>query len=105
MPPAARRFTLDAYVLETLMPDLVGHDRRPSSFLTYLFLWARSDGASGRTVTASHREIAEGTGLSRRAVQDALAVLERRRLIGVERSRPTAVPAYSVLRPWARRGA
>jgi hypothetical protein len=24
---------LDAYIIDTLMPDLVGHDRQPSAFL------------------------------------------------------------------------
>jgi hypothetical protein len=29
--------TLDAYVLDTLLPDLVGHDRQPSAFLPLPF--------------------------------------------------------------------
>ena len=29
---------LDAYVLDTLMRDLTGHDRQPSAFLVYLSL-------------------------------------------------------------------
>jgi hypothetical protein len=29
---------LDDYVVDVLMPDLVGHDRHPSAFLVYLFL-------------------------------------------------------------------
>ena len=28
--------SLDHYVVDTLMRDLVGHDRRPSAFLVYL---------------------------------------------------------------------
>ena len=102
---ATRRVAVDAYVLDTLMPDLVGHDRRPSAFLVYLFLWARSDAANGRAALASQREIAEGTGLSKRAVQDALALLARRKLVASTRASLTAVPEYSVLRPWARRNA
>src|SRR5215212_3683233 len=93
---------LDRYVLETLMPDLVGHDRRPAAFVVYLALWARADGPRGRAVSASLRELAEGTGLSKRAVQGALATLARRRLVAVERAGITAVPTYTVLRPWAR---
>ena len=96
--------TLDDYVLETLMPDLVGHDRRPSALLVYLALWLRADRARG-AVAVSLRELAEGTGLSKRAVQGALAKLVRRKLVAVERASQTAVPAYTVLRPWAQRRA
>jgi DNA-binding transcriptional ArsR family regulator len=94
---------IDGYVVRTLMPDLVGHDRQPSAFLVYLLLWERSAGARQRSVSLSLREIAEGTGLSKRAVQTALAVLARRRLVTARRDGPTAVPEYTVHRPWARR--
>ena len=90
---------VDAYVLDTLMPDLVGHDRQPSAFLVYLFLW-RSCGPAG--AQASLREIAEGTGLSRRAVQDALGRLAHRHLVSAEREGITSVPRYRVHRPWRR---
>jgi DNA-binding MarR family transcriptional regulator len=94
---------IDRYVVETLMPDLVGHDRRPSAFIVYLALWLRSDGPRERAIEASLRELAESTGLSKRAVQSAIAKLVRRKLLAVERSSSTAVPSYRVLRPWARR--
>lgn len=97
-----RRIPIDRYVLETLMPDLVGHDRRPAAIVVYLALWSRSDGRP-RAVQASLRELAEGTGLSKRAVQGAIARLVRRRLVAVDRASPTAVPTYTVLRPWHRR--
>jgi hypothetical protein len=42
---------IDDYVLDTLMADLVGHDRQPSSFLVYLFLWRRTLGAGEPTAT------------------------------------------------------
>ena len=93
---------VDRYVLETLMPDLVGHDRKPSAFIVYLALWVKSDGKRGRRAAASLRELSEGAGLSKRAVQGALAKLGRRRLISVERSSLTAVPVYTLLRPWRR---
>jgi hypothetical protein len=95
--------TIDDYVVRTLMPDLVGHDRQPSAFIIYLLLWDRSAGTRQRTVALSLREIAEGTGLSKRAVQTALAVLARRRLVTARRDGPTSVPEYTVHRPWARR--
>ena len=53
---------VDTYVLETLMPDLVLHDHRPSAFLVYLQLSHR---AGRRRVQVSHREMAEMTGLSK----------------------------------------
>ena len=34
----AKTITFDAYLVDTLMPDLVGHDGQPSAFLVYLFL-------------------------------------------------------------------
>jgi hypothetical protein len=96
-----KQFRLDAYVLETLMPDLVLHDRQPSAFLVYLHLWYRAAGR--RTpVRASHRDIVSATGLSKSAVQGAIRTLTRRRLIRAARDGVTAVPQYTVLRPWRR---
>ena len=92
----------DAYVLDTLMPDLVGHDRQPSAFLVYLFLWRRTHGRSETAAQLPLRDIAEGTGLSKRTVQDALSRLVKRRLVQVARAHITAVPSYTVLRPWRR---
>jgi len=46
--------------------------------------------------------MAEGTGLSRRGVQEAIKRLARRQLIEVERENITAVPTYTVLQPWRR---
>ena len=40
-----KQLRIDAYVIETLMRDLVQHDRQPSAFLVYLLLWQRSTGA------------------------------------------------------------
>jgi hypothetical protein len=94
---------IDRYVIDTLMPDLVGHDKRPSAVLVYLFLWAHTAEPRGRKATASLRDIAEGTGLSKRGVQQALHVLERRRLIARTKQVPTSVAAYEVLRPWRKR--
>lgn len=94
---------LDAYVVDTLMPDLVGHDRRPAAFLVYLFLWRRAEDG-GDWTPVRLREMAEGTGLSKRAVQDALGRLVRRKLIRVRREGITAVGEYRVERPWRRDG-
>jgi len=93
---------LDRYVVETLMADLVSHDRSPSSFLVYLAFVARARGRRP-AVRASHRELAEDTGLSKSSVQAAVRNLLRRRLVGIARDSETAVPEYTVLRPWRRR--
>jgi len=94
--------TLDPYLVDTLLPDLVGHDRRPSAFLVYLVLWrqARADGGEPREVTLSLRTLAELSGLSKRGVQDALEHLARRRLITSARGTTTAVACFRVHEPW-----
>jgi hypothetical protein len=96
-----KQFRVDAYVLETLMPDLVLHDRRPSTFLVYLHLWYRTAGHQAPLRT-SHQQMADNTGLSKSAVQSAIRILIRRRLVRVVRDGATAVPAYTVLKPWRR---
>jgi DNA-binding GntR family transcriptional regulator len=47
--------------------------------------------------------IAEGTGVSKRAVQNALRALARRRLITVGHATSTSAQTFLVHRPWARR--
>jgi DNA-binding MarR family transcriptional regulator len=94
---------IDRYVIDTLMPDLVGHDKRPSALLIYLFLAGRGADTRGRNVVASLRDIAEGTGLSKRGVQDAIRLLERRRLVSRTKAVATSIAAYDVLHPWRRR--
>ena len=94
--------SVDAYVLDTLMADLIGHDRKPSAYLVYLFLWRRTHGAGEPSVQISLLDIATGTGLSKRAVQDALQSLSRRRLLSIQRDSITAIPVYTVRRPWVR---
>jgi hypothetical protein len=94
--------SLDDYVVDVLMRDLVAHDRRPVSFLVYLWLakeQQRLDGA----VHASYREIAESTGVSKNSAQAAVSWLVRRKLLAVCKENATATPHYTVLRPWTRR--
>jgi hypothetical protein len=85
------------------MPDLVGHDRRPSAFLVYLFLWRQTNAGRARSDEISLRTIAEGTGISKRAVQNALRALMRRRLITAAHATPSSAPTFVVHRPWLRR--
>jgi len=94
--------TLDRYVVDTLTPDLVGHDRQPSAFLVYLYLWRQADENGAQTAQIALQDFAEATGLSKRAVQGALGRLVKRRLVTVARASITAVPVYTVQRPWRR---
>ena|SRR5215831_19160923 len=94
---------IDLYVVETLMADLVGHDKKPSAFVVYLYLWSRMATTRSRKVQASHQTIADNTGLSKSAVQMSIRHLVRRRLLRSELSSRTATPIYSLLRPWRRR--
>jgi len=95
-----RTVRFDAYVFDTLMPDLVLHDHQPSALLVYLQLSYRAGRRS--RIRLSHQEMADVSGLSKSAVQGAIRSLSRRRLIRVARDSATAVPEYTVLRPWRR---
>jgi MarR family protein len=92
---------LDDYVVDTLLPDLVGHDRSPSSFIVYVKLWQAAGGADGRIQT-SLSTLAVETGLSKSSVQAALGRLRKRGYIATRRSAPTAVPIHTVNAPWRR---
>ena len=91
---------VDAYLVDVLMRDLVAHDRSPSGFLVYLYLWRRTHASSKESARISHQRLAEATGLSKSAVQAAVRNLVRRRLLRVQRASPTAVPEYFVLKTW-----
>jgi hypothetical protein len=84
------------------MADLIGHDHSASAFVVYLHLWRHTIGAGNDTVRVSLRDIASGTGLSKRGVQEALAILARRKLIGIARESITDIPTYTVRHPWRR---
>ena len=85
---AAERIPVDPYVIDSLMPDLVGHDRQPSAFVVVPLALAPHRGAASRATCASYQMIADGTGLSKGSAQAALRWLVRRGL--VEAERPTA---------------
>lgn len=96
--------SFDRYILETLMPDLVGRDRRPVAFVVYLYLWTRTFGGRAKSVQVSHQTVADELGVSKSAVQAAVKHLTRRRLLRARHASPTAVPEYFPLRPWTERG-
>ena len=94
---------VDSYILDVLMRDLTEHEKRPSAFLVYLHVWRRSVGAAHKVAPLSHQEMAEGTGLSKSAVQGAVKLLKRRKLLSASLKNPTATPIYRIERPWTRR--
>jgi DNA-binding transcriptional MocR family regulator len=100
MPRFRRTIPVDDYVLDILMPDLVGHDRQPAAFLVYLYLYRAAERQKWKPVSASLRMIAEGTGLSKSSVQVALERLRRRELIRSKSAHVTALPQHRVLRHW-----
>ena len=99
----ATRLALDPYVIDSLMPDLVGHDRQPSALLVYLYLTRHARGRMERVTTASLQQIASDTGLSKSAVQQAVRSLKRRQLVRARQATATSAPSYVVLTPWVRR--
>lgn len=102
--PIATGMKTDPYVIDTLMRDLVAHSHSASSFLVYLQLYRHTHGEGRGSVAMSHSVLAESIGLSKRGVQMAVAHLIDRHLIRRRKVRPTAVPIYTVLTPWIRRG-
>ena len=95
-----RKAPLDDYVVETLMPDLAGHDRAPSAFLVFLKLWHAGGGPEGRGAALSLQTLASETGLSKSSVQAAIRRLKRRGYLAVMRASPTDIPVYRVRAPW-----
>src|SRR5436305_15042546 len=98
MPRFRQTVPIDDYVLDVLMRDIVGHDQQPAAFLVYLYLSGRAARQRWRPVNASLRMLADETGLSKSAVQSALATLQFRQLVKTSRADRNAVPAPAVLR-------
>jgi len=94
---------IDPYVIDTLMRDIVGHDRQPAAFLVYLYLWSRTHGMGETSTQVSHQGIADDTGLSKSAAQAWIRNLARRKLVRAVKRSKTSTPEYSVFRPWADR--
>lgn len=95
-----RTVPIDDYVLDVLMRDIVGHDQQPAAFLVYLFLSGRAARQRWQPVKASLRMLADETGLSKSAVQTAIATLQFRQLVKTSRDHRTVIPAHRVLRHW-----
>lgn len=96
--------SLDDYVVDVLMRDLVGHDRRPVSFLVYLWIASQQSLSSG-IVEASYHQIAESIGVSKSSAQSAVGWLIKRELLACTKKTVTAIPRYRTLTPWRDREA
>jgi hypothetical protein len=95
-----QKIAVDSYVIDVLMPDLVGHDRRPAAFLVYLFLLRQAARTRRDQVPVSLQAIATHTGLAKSTVQTALRHLRRRRLLDPDVMASSVLPVRAILRPW-----
>jgi len=100
MPRFRETIPVDDYVLDVLMRDLIGHDQQPAAYLVYLYLYGQATRKKWKPVVASVRTLADATGLSKSAIQTALANLRRRELIVSVRDHATATSRHRVLRHW-----
>ena len=94
------RVAVHPYVIDVLMPDLVGHDRRPAAFLVYLYLLRHARPNRRGELPVSLQMIATRTGLSKSSVQNAIRHLERRGLVDPRSGASTTAPMRRVLYPW-----
>ena len=97
-----KRLALDPYIVDTLMRDLVAHDRTPSAFIVFLWFWRHTHAQAREKVGASLADIAHATGLSKSSVQNAVRLLVRRKLVAPARAGPTVAPIYQVNETWKR---
>ena len=100
VPRFKQTIPIDDYVLDVLMRDLIGHDQQPAAYLVYLYLYGQAARQKWKPVVASLRTLADGTGLSKSAIQIALATLRGRKLIVTTRNHATATSRHRVLRHW-----
>jgi len=100
-------FKLDPYITDILLRDLVGHDRRPASFLVYIWFTAEQQKYAQQrrssAVSISYQDLAESIGISKSSAQSAVGWLIRRKLLATTKATVTAIPKYKVLTPWRSR--
>lgn len=99
------RYQLDRYVIDVLLPDLVGHDRRPAAFVVLLCLLCAPELRGDGRVGISLQELAVRTGLAKSTVQTAIRHLKRRGLLDPALEATSARPLRRVVRRWAERPA
>lgn len=88
---------IDAFVIDSLMRELVKEHHSPAAFLVYLFLWSEARKGSGWIAKkTSHQMIADGTGLSRSAVQLAIKLLKKLKRIKTRPNGKTGKPDHVI---------
>lgn len=97
-----KRYSIDAYVLDVLLPDLVGHDRKPAAFLVYLCLLGSAERSGRASIAISLQEIAVRTGLAKSTVQSAIRHLKRRGLLDAKTVATTSQPTRRIMKPWTK---
>jgi hypothetical protein len=100
VPRFKQTIPIDDYVLDVLMRDLIGHDQQPAAYLVYLYLYSQAARKKWKPVVASLRMLADATGLSKSAIQIALATLRSSELVVTIRNHATATSRHRVLHPW-----
>ena len=93
---------IDDYIIDTLLRDLVGHDRRPTAFLVYLWLAAER---ARKPIQFGYPDLAENIGISKSAAQSAVTWLLRRKLLTGHPHTTTATPIYTVQKTWKQQSA
>jgi hypothetical protein len=83
---------IDDYILDVLLRDLVGHDRRPVSFLVFLWLFFEQQ-RSGDSVQISYVDLAENVGISKSSAQGAIKWLISRQLLSTSKKSNLAAKA------------
>jgi len=94
---------LDPYVVFTLMRDLTGHDKKPSAFLVFLYLWSLARGSSQTRISISYQDLSDAIGISKSTAQSAIYHLTERRFIKVSLKHGTSIPEYTVQQTWRRK--
>lgn len=93
-------YSVDTYVLDVLLPDLVGHDHKPAAFLVFLCLLCASQRGKTTSVALSLQELAVRTGLAKSTVQSAIRHLKRRGLLDAAVVASTMQPIRRIAMPW-----
>src|SRR5436305_8355990 len=88
---------IDPYLHNTLMRDLVAHDRSASAFLVYFHLYCQSIAIGRISFASSHSVLSDLVGLSMRYVQSAIARLFGRSLMRRRKAGATSVRICTVL--------
>src|SRR5438874_12139735 len=96
MPRYRETVPIDDYVLDVLMPDLVGHDHQPGAFLVYLYLYLEAQRQKWSPIYASLRKIGEATGLSKSPAQIAVGTVGATRRLKSNEDDSAAAPRHRV---------